>query len=942
MVSSGTDTDGGGTAVTSGAAPIPYQELIERSPFPMALIDRGGEYRLVNRKFREIFGWSLDDVSSGREWFARAFPDEEERREAVRAWREDLGADDTAVVRPRMFRVRCRDGVDRYILFRPVILEGGSRLVVYEDLSGLVFHHEALKAANRRLTEIIEFLPDPTLVIDREGRVIAWNRAIEKLTGVSKEEMLGRSDRAYAIPFFGAPHPMLIDLALTGGEDGIERYTSVERRGMTIIAEACIAEMNGRTDVHLWGVASRLCTPEGEVAGAIESIRDITEQRRNQQELRWSEARYRELVESINDIVYVIDPAGTITYVSPVILQVSGYSQQDVIGRSYLELVHLEDRAIALERLEALAAGRDGPSEFRMHTRSGEERWVRSYTHPVVVDGRVTELRGVLTDITARKIAETSLRRSEALLARMADATPFGYYVFDPQDDRILYVNDRFCSIWGVEDLSERLRAAEVRHSEIASHLRGLVPGPDSFPDAQGPTGDGEGRGGTEEEIELLDGRTIRRFQTLIRDEEGRFFAHLHLCEDISEHRRLVAELREYRDRLEDLVRQRTAELTRTNDELRREIRERLLATRARVESEERFSRIFQQAPIGMALFSLENRFLRVNEALCRITGYCREELLAMGPFDITHPDDVEAGRELSEQVIRGKIEGYVREKRYLRKDGTAVCVQVTIGPVRDPAGGSVSLLSMVEDVTERKKNEEQLRVYAGALQESNQDLQRFAYAASHDLQEPLRTIVSFTQLLERRLAGLDEPEVREFLEFIIDGGTRMQHLIQDLLVYSRVVTTGQPLEPTDAGRAVEDTLRALGAAIMESGARVTVGPLPKVKSDPGQLRQVFANLVGNAIKYRLPGRPPEIRVTAEPDGAFWRFEVSDNGIGIAPDNQARIFEVFQRLHTRAEYEGTGIGLAVVKRIVERHGGRIWVESRPGEGSSFFFTMPAA
>ncbi len=246
----------------------------------------------------------------------------------------------------------------------------------------------------------------------------------------------------------------------------------------------------------------------------------------------------------------------------------------------------------------------------------------------------------------------------------------------------------------------------------------------------------------------------------------------------------------------------------------------------------------------------------------------------------------------------------------------------------------------MVEDVTERVKADGQLRIYAEALRESNEDLQRFAYVASHDLQEPLRSIVSFSQLLERRCRSELGTEAIEYLDFIIDGGRRMQALIQDLLVYSRVVTTGRQLEPTDTGTVVADVTRSLSASIEETGTVVTAGQLPTVRGDPSQIHQIFANLVGNAIKYRSPERPPKVRITAGREEGLWRFAVQDNGIGIEPEYHDRIFEVFQRLHTHNEYEGTGIGLAVVKRIVERHGGRCWLESTPGEGSTFFFTLP--
>jgi light-regulated signal transduction histidine kinase (bacteriophytochrome) len=244
-------------------------------------------------------------------------------------------------------------------------------------------------------------------------------------------------------------------------------------------------------------------------------------------------------------------------------------------------------------------------------------------------------------------------------------------------------------------------------------------------------------------------------------------------------------------------------------------------------------------------------------------------------------------------------------------------------------------------DITERKETELRLVRYSDQLKSSNEELQRFAYVASHDLQEPLRSIISFTQLLERRYRGKLDEDADEFIGFIVEGGNRMQRLIEDLLQLSRVETKAKPLSPTDAAEVVADALRLMETPIREAEATVTVEPLPTVMADAAQLAQVFTNLVGNALKYRRPDVPPEVRISAEREGRFWRFFVEDNGIGIEAEYFDRIFVIFQRLHTRDEYEGTGIGLAVVRKIVERHGGRIGVESTPGEGSTFTFTLPA-
>ncbi|HLL84713.1 MAG TPA: ATP-binding protein, partial [Longimicrobium sp.] len=227
-------------------------------------------------------------------------------------------------------------------------------------------------------------------------------------------------------------------------------------------------------------------------------------------------------------------------------------------------------------------------------------------------------------------------------------------------------------------------------------------------------------------------------------------------------------------------------------------------------------------------------------------------------------------------------------------------------------------------------------------LARSNADLQQFAYVASHDLQEPLRMVASYTQLLARRYQGRLDSDADEFIGFVVDGATRMKRLIQDLLEFSRVGTRGRDPRAVNATEVLARTLKDLAANPLSGGAEVSHDPLPVIRADDLQLGQVFQNLLGNALKFRRPGVPPRIHVSARREGGHWVFSVRDNGIGIESQYFDRIFVLFQRLHTSAEYPGTGIGLAVCKKIVERHGGRIHVESVPGQGSTFFFTLPAS
>ncbi len=279
-------------------------------------------------------------------------------------------------------------------------------------------------------------------------------------------------------------------------------------------------------------------------------------------------------------------------------------------------------------------------------------------------------------------------------------------------------------------------------------------------------------------------------------------------------------------------------------------------------------------------------------------------------------------------------------ELRGLRPDGTTVPLELVLRAVARRGRTLVGI--HLRDLVEREALVEALAGRAAELARSNRELEQFTYIASHDLQEPLRMVGSYTQLLSNRYADRLDTDAKEFLGYAQEGATRMRELIDDLLDYSRLGTRAQPLRETSVEEVLDRALQNLRGSIEEAKAEVTHGPMPRVFGDPTQLAQVFQNLIGNAIKFRGPGAP-HVRVEAVRKGPDWLFSVKDDGIGIAPEYQNRIFVIFQRLHSREEYPGTGIGLAVTQKVVERHGGRIWVEStgEPGKGTTFWFTIPA-
>jgi PAS domain S-box-containing protein len=352
--------------------------------------------------------------------------------------------------------------------------------------------------------------------------------------------------------------------------------------------------------------------------------------------------------------------------------------------------------------------------------------------------------------------------------------------------------------------------------------------------------------------------------------------------------------------------------------------------------SEARYESLVELSPEAI-IVNVRGRFVFVNPAAARLFGArLPEEVLGKTVTDLIHPDDRQLIAERTTRALSGSVTP-PQSIKVLRLSGGSVEVEAT--GARIEFDGEPAVQVVMRDITERKQAEKQISKALLALQRSNQDLEQFAYVASHDLQEPLRMVASYTELLAQRYQGQLDDKAQTYIHYAVDGATRMQRLINDLLTYSRVSTQGRPLEPTDSHAVLGEALRNLTVAIEENRAIVSNDDLPTVRVDASQLQQVFQNLIANAIKFRGQASP-HAHVSARQEAGEWLFSVADNGIGIDAQHAPKLFVIFQRLHGRQEYPGTGIGLAVCKRIVERHGGKIWFESKPGEGSTFFFTLP--
>jgi PAS domain S-box-containing protein len=499
------------------------------------------------------------------------------------------------------------------------------------------------------------------------------------------------------------------------------------------------------------------------------------------------------------------------------------------------------------------------------------------------------------TQMQERKQAEEALRESEEKYRTILENIEDGYYEVDLAGNFTL-LNDSMCRIWGYP--KEELMGMNNRQYTDKENARRLF---QAFNKAYKT---GEPGRVFDYEIIRKDGtkRYVETSFSLIKDSSGKPIGVRGIIRDVTERKQAEEALRE---------------------------------------SEEKYRTILENIDDGYYEVDLAGKFTFFNDSMCRIYGYPREEFMGISYRQYTDQETAKEVFKAYNRVYRTGEPGRGFDHEIIRKDGTKGYIEASISLLKDSSSKPIGFRGIIRDVTERKRAEEALREKTEELAQSNKDLEQFAYVASHDLQEPLRMVTSYVQLLARRYKGKLDSDADEFIKFATDGAVRMQKLINDLLTYSRVSTQGKELEPTDCETVFNQSLNNLKVAIDENGALVTHDSLPTVMADNPQLVELFQNLIGNAIKFR-GAEPPRVHVSASRNGNGWTFSVRDNGIGIAPEYAKRIFVIFQRFHSREKYAGTGIGLAICQKIVEQHRGRIWVESEVGKGATFYFTLPAS
>jgi len=651
-------------------------------------------------------------------------------------------------------------------------------------------------------------------------------------------------------------------------------------------------------------------TPKA-TAHSISSGQPIRKRAKSQREaaheaLLQTQQKFETMLNSITDGLLVLDHNWRYTYFSETGANMVGMRREDLIGKCVWDLFpHAKNTKFYECYHKAVETGET--ITFEEYYPDPLNKWLdcRCYPSP---DG----LSVYFHDITERKQSESqreaaleALQQEQLFSKSIIDSLPMIFFLYSYPECKLVGWNKRHETDLGyTADELKDLYVMDFHTPEYKELVMASI-----------KTVMESGYGSVEDLLVTKDGRKIPYSSTAARFESKDKLYFMGICEDITERKAIEAGLEKTRQELA-VIKIAADEVSELAENVINTVREPLIALDQDlrvVKASSSFYEFFKVEPeniVGQLIYDLGNKQWDIPKL--------RELLETILPQKTTF-DNYEVEHDFATIGKRTMLLNARQIQRVLGKERI--------------------ILLAIEDITERKRAEDKLRGVLAELERSNNDLEQFASIASHDLQEPLRMVASYTQLLAERYEGQLDEKARKYIAYAVEGAIRMQRLVNDLLAYSRVSTRGNPLETTDSHSILGEVIRNLAAAIEESKAIITNEELPMVRADASQLMQLFQNLLTNAIKFRGENFPL-IHVSARDEGCEWVFSVRDNGIGIERQYAERIFVIFQRLHTRQEYPGTGIGLAVCKRILERHGGRIWFESESGKGSTFFFTIP--
>jgi PAS domain S-box-containing protein len=826
----------------------------------------------------------------------------------------DLSADARAVARgegPREREVRHADGSFYLVRVLPY-LEKGERVAgvvaTFNDVTGL----RRAEEQTRRLAAIVADSNDAVIVFDAEGRIQLWNRGAQQAYGWSEAAAATMNIRDLT-----PPEAAVDPAGLVRRLQANDAVTSLQTLRRT---------RDGRLR-EVWQTLTALRDGSGAVTAIASTERDVTERNRVQEQLRQAKEEadhQRLLLEAVMEAlpvgVAITDEAGGLLHANDAFDRIWGGPRSrprpardgggdDAVYRAWWADTGLPLAPGDWASARALGAGEPVFGQLlEIEGADGLRRTVINSAAPVRdAGGRILGAAVALMDISELRQAQQLLLQSQERLALTASATRIGMFDWDLVGGDVLWTRAHevlFGYAPPVDQGTTALAATtETRRYDYRAWADRVHPADLPQVEAQVRRCLSEGTPfEAQYRVVWPDGSVhwVDSRAAFLDDSTGKALHMLGVVMDITERKRVEEELRRKREDLD-----------------RAQAVSHVGSWRLDVRSNE-------------LLWSPEN---------WRIFGVAPGTPLTYETFlAAVHPDDRERVDRRWQAALRG--EPYDVEHRIV-VDGQLKWVRERAELEFDAQGTLLGGFGTTQDVTDRKATEEQLQRTAALLARSNQDLEHFAYIASHDLQEPLRMVTGFLGLLKERYAAALDAKAERWIFHAMDGAKRMSVLIEDLLAFSRADRIDLKVGPTSVQKAVNRAWSNLRAGVAECDAAISHDALPTVLADGTQLTLLFQNLIGNALKFKSDQRPCRIHVGARRDGAQWVLFVRDNGIGIPAEQFDRIFLIFQRLHSRGKHPGTGIGLAICKRIVERHGGRIWVESTPGEGSTFYFTMPA-
>ncbi|MGB6682085.1 MAG: PAS domain S-box protein [Candidatus Acidiferrum sp.] len=733
---------------------------------------------------------------------------------------------------------------------------------------------------------LLEAAPDAMVVVNQSGEIVLLNVQAEKQFGYSRDELVGQKVKNII------PEGFAERLIADGTRSAAEALAQQIGTGIELIAR----RKNG-TEFPIEIMLSPLESADGTLVTA--AIRDISVRKAAEKHLGQMEGRYRGLLEAAPDAMVVVNQTGEIVLLNVQAEKQFGYSRDELVGQKVKNIIPegFAERLIAdgtRSAAEALAQ-QIGTGIELIALRKNRSQFPIEIMLSPLESAEGTLVTAAIRDISVRKAAEKHLAQMEGRYRGLLEAAPDAMVVVN-QTGEIVLLNVQAEKQFGYS-----------RDELVGQKVKNIIP--EGF--AERLIADG-----TRTAAEALAQQIGTGIELIARRKNRTEFPIEIMLSPLE-----------------------SAEGTLVTAAIR-DISVRKTAEKHLAQMEGRYRGLLEAAPDAMVVVNQNGAIVLLNVQAEKQFGYSRDELVGQKVKNIIPEGFAErlvadALRSVEDALAQQIGTGI--ELNGKRKNGSEFPIEIMLSPLESAEGILVTMA--VRDITTRKKAEADLLSKVEELNRSNEELGQFAYIASHDLQEPLRMVASYTQLLSRRYKGKLDSDADEFIAFAVDGASRMQRLIQDLLAYSRVGTKGRDLLDVSSEEALQRALINLRHAIEEKGALVTHDPLPPVLADEMQLIQLFQNLVGNAIKYQSSGIPKVHISAAKNGGKKWTFSVRDNGLGIDPQYFEKIFGMFQRLHKREEFAGTGIGLAICKKIVERHGGNISVESRLGHGSTFRFAL---